>query len=143
MMCAMELTAINFASKEIERKRREELIASAGARTIDFCEKEIGPVLCEKAKKASCDYIETNILFGVGSIDGVDVLYPLKDRGALYANGTHSFDEDTNKPMLKSVFTEYLSKHCLTVEWVKGYYHTYGCGQYSGQRMYVSVPPVK
>jgi hypothetical protein len=41
MMCAMELTAINFASKEIERKRREELIASAGARTIDFCEKEI------------------------------------------------------------------------------------------------------
>lgn len=143
MKCAIELVAMNLESKNAEQKRKEELISSARARTINFCETYIDPILCKQAKIASCNYIGTDILFGTGTLCGVDVLYPLRDKGPLYANGTHSYDEDNNQPMLESVFTEYLNQHCLNVEWVKGYYHTYGCGQYSGRRMYVSAPAIK
>ena len=140
MMCANELANVRNASMMKWENEKAEALACLAAASIEFCEKKIGPELERIARNPQGGIISVSHSLGV-TWDSYNnrILCPICPDGEKYSDGTISKKLNTSVCYSQEMIEQYLSNHCLTVEWDKDSFSRYGHGSQPAMKLTVSV----
>lgn len=147
MICACELLATRLeALTEKEEKEKQRIIDAERAReriiqhSIDFCETEVNNALNEMAKNPNLNDIHVRFFLDCTEDKyGNTILRPLLKQKIKYADGRSSYIPSDEKHYSKQVIEDYLSQHCLSVQWAEGVYYTYRHGPTFCKVLHVEV----
>jgi hypothetical protein len=140
MKCAKELELVRKQAIELWRKEALKEWKKLEEESKNFCDNVIGVHLNEIASNPQGGAIKYLVSLATYTDKyNHQVLCPLGRDGNKYADGTLSYSTNTNIRYSKEVLEEYLTAHCLTVQWGATDYMRYGWGSCEALTLIVSV----